>query len=286
MAFRDGVYRARTDDGGLSALPRARRPLERHLLIRVYGDSLSLPRFSDGVRYRQTFPELLRLALAADPDGGMPDLYNRSKPAATAPQLLSEYERDSTYFGPEDDQILIVQCGVCDCAPRPVPRWLRPWIGRLPVVLRRTVIGFLHANRSRLLRAGFAWREVDPQLFRSAVRLMLEKAAGSARAVLVLNIAPTTAAMDAHSPGFARSIEEYNGILHAEVLALGCASVRLVDVHQAIVAERDGVTRYVNQVDGHHITPDGHLLYAHLLLSAIDALGDQHRSNQCERGTS
>ena len=246
-------------------------------LVRVYGDSLSLPRCGDGIGYAQTFPELMRAGLSERSDAASIDLYNRSRSAATAPTLRIEFERDCSYFGPDAEQILVFQCGICDCAPRPVPGWLRAWIGRLPGFLRRRVVGLLHTNRARLLRAGFSWRDVEPALFTASIRAMLLDAAASARAVLVLNVAPTTAAMDAHSPGFSTSIELYNALLRDAVAAVGRTSVVLVDVHSAIAAAPNGVERYVNQTDGHHITPDGHQLYCQLLLRAIDGLG-AHRT--------
>jgi hypothetical protein len=82
----------------------------------------------------------------------------------------------------------------------------------------------------------------------------------------VLTIAPTTEAMDAHSPGLARSIVRYNAIVADAVRAAGGPQVQLVDVHAAIVGQLGGVEQYVNPMDGHHITRVGHALYARLLL--------------------
>jgi lysophospholipase L1-like esterase len=70
--------------------------------------------------------------------------------------------------------------------------------------------------------------------------------------------------MELHSPGLTNSILLYNEIIGTAARDAG-KTVQFVDVHSAILAEADGLRRYMNLTDGHHITREGHSLYARLI---------------------
>src|SRR4051812_21359935 len=95
-------------------------PDRDRLPVVVYGDSLGMPRASDGISYDRTYAELLRETCEDLIPGMQVDLYNRSRSAGTVVSLCDAYREDMIYFG-RPGGVLIVQCGVCDCAPRPVP---------------------------------------------------------------------------------------------------------------------------------------------------------------------
>ena len=234
-------------------------------LLAVYGDSLAMPRVTDGVAYADTYPEVLRAALERA-DGAPIDLYNRSRGGVTIRTLYEDWANDATYFGPAPSGIAVIQCGIVDCAPRPAPRIVRRGLGAMPGPVQRRAIRFLHDHRSTLLRTGSVWRRTRPTVFSAVLRDWLRQASAQVGSLYVLTIAPTTEAMEAHSPGLAGSIERYNELIAHAVGAAASRHVQLVDVHTEILAQPDGVTRYVNQADGHHITTEGHALYARMLL--------------------
>jgi lysophospholipase L1-like esterase len=84
--------------------------------------------------------------------------------------------------------------------------------------------------------------------------------------VYVLTIAPTTEAMDRHSPGLAASIAQYNGLIARAARDAGSAVV-LVDVHGLILGDAAGVLVHINEDDGHHLTAAGHALIADAILA-------------------
>lgn len=232
------------------------------MIIRVYGDSLSLPRRGIGLSHPDTYPELLRSAL------GDVQLYNRSRGGVTLPVMAREmFEPDCTYFDREDETLLVLQLGVVDCAPRPIPRWLRGGISRLPPRLQKPVIGWLHDHRAALLGRGLAWRMTPPEVFAAVYRRLLEHARGRFRHTLCLNIAPTNPGIEAHSPGFGASIALYNTRLAELVGSLQAPEVELVDVHRLILEQPEGLDHFVCPEDGHHITAAGHQLYCRAILS-------------------
>jgi len=101
---------------------------EKRILIRLYGDSLSMPRIVDGIRYIDSFPELLRQGLSELHPGADVLLYNRSMGGAPIGELQQQWENNTFYFGP-GGHLLVVQVGVVDCAPRPLSKKHAPHSG-------------------------------------------------------------------------------------------------------------------------------------------------------------
>jgi hypothetical protein len=239
--------------------------MKRNLLIRIYGDSLSLPRAADGIECGDIYPELLRDSIEARQPGLRVVVFNRSKGGASISELYRQFIDDSVYFPKDHSGILIIQCGIVDCAPRPVPTSVRAWIGRLPLPLRWATTKLLHHLRPYLLRAGIRWSITPIDHFEQALTQWLQKAQLGLERIYVFNIAPTIPETETHSPGLARSIDEYNVVIERTIEKMDPETVVLVDVHRAI-SENDGdLVRFVNARDGHHITKSGHRLYAELL---------------------
>lgn len=236
-------------------------------LIRLYGDSLSLPRAQAGIGFADIYPELLCRQLEAARPGLRASVFNRSAGGAPIAVLEQTYLQDRAYLGPDAAGILILQCGIVDCAPRPIPPAAKALLGHLHARLRQPIVWALHRGRPFLLRNGIRWQATAPGPFEAGLRRILADASRHCEQVYVLNIAPTVPAIERHSPGLTRCIEDYNQRLarvagEFSAAAAGCAV--LVDVHGAITARGD-VATYVSPNDGHHITREGHRLYAELI---------------------
>lgn len=238
--------------------------MERLSLL-VYGDSLGMPRAVDGILFDQTYAELLRAGYERLLPETRVHLYNRSRGGGSAAALYRDYKQDSFYFAKPMADVLVIQGGVCDCAPRPIPFWLRRCISRLPELLKARIIKFIHNNRARLQRAG-SWRETPPAEFKVRFQEWLEHAVCNVGQVYVINIAPTNDEIEAHSPGFRHSIELYNGLIQQAVEAVNATNLGLVDVHAHILTQMEPLDYYVNKKDGHHVTVAGHRLYSELIL--------------------
>jgi hypothetical protein len=241
-------------------------PSTRHL-FRIYGDSLGMPRKSTEIPFQLTYPELLLAKIRVRRPDLAVHLYNRSKPAGTAPELAALYASDSGYFEPVDNQVVIIHCGVCDCAPRPLPPLGRRCVGKLPEPLRKGVTTMIHRHRSAILRAGCSWRNTPPARFSECLQTWFSAAARNAQAVFVLNIAPPTAGIEVHSPGFRASVNLYNQLIAAAVNAVREDGLVLVDVHRAILTQDPEVRSCIDQADGHHLTLAGHDLIADMLFA-------------------
>jgi acyl-CoA thioesterase-1 len=223
------------------------------LRVRVYGDSLALPRpgvVANEERYVALLEEWWR-------SRGQPvELVDRSRANQTLPEVRDWWVHDNAYFGEQVD-VLIAHCGICDCAPRPLRPRERAWVSRLPAPLQEPVVSFVHRFRSQLVRARTI-RVVPAETFRAVYRDWLPKVVQHARRTYVLTIAPTNADLELRSPGFGESIRRYNNIIRETVEELGAGKTTLIDVNRAILKSPDGIDAWVLREDGHHITPRTH----------------------------
>ena len=233
------------------------------LLVRIYGDSLSLPRPADALAPEQTTGELLRAGLLATRPSSPVSVFNRSRGGATAEDLWRLYLQDVGYFGRESDGLIVVQCGVVDCAPRPVPPRIRDKIARLPALLRWPVARALHLLRPLLLRAGLSWRSATPDRFESTMREWLAALSKEKAPVYLVNITPALPSVESHSPGLSASIVHYNDILER---CAAHAGVVLIDAHAAMVSRRERLQEFLTAADGYHLTAAAHRLVADLIL--------------------
>lgn len=124
----------------------------------------------------------------------MVGLYNRSMPGATIVDLYSKWKLDSTYFGAGD--VLIIQSGIVDCAPRPLGPRARNLVGKLPGLIKAKAIQFLHEHRAAILRKGLYSRRTSPARYRRTLERWLRQALENSHRIYVIKIAPTTESMD------------------------------------------------------------------------------------------
>lgn len=249
----------------MNKLEVAKHPAER-FLIRVYGDSLSCPRISEGVAYSDTYPELVASAWRRVLTTTQVHLYNRSFSDATIQNIVKVYSSDSFYFGRPGGDVAILQCGVVDCAPRPIPGKLRALISRMPFGVKERIIRFLHNHRSFLLKSGLMWRVTPPDVFFEAMVRALKMMSPEFSRVYVINIAPTTAEIAIHSPGFPESITLYNSLIKNSIAAVAMTNITLIDIHSEISILPEGISRHISKLDGHHITNAGHRYFAKTIM--------------------
>lgn len=246
--------------------------MEGRFLVRVYGDSLSMPRHSEGVRYFETYPFLIETARRAQFPGERVTTYYRAFADASSERLLTTYRSDAFYFGPLAGDVGILQCGIVDCAPRPLPPKVRSVVSRLPEGLRRSIVSGVHRNRAKMLRAGLLWRVTPPDIFLNSMKALVKEMSETFLRVYVINIAPTTEATEARSPGLSESIGKYNELVRIAVSAAAEPNTKLIDVYRLVSSSPDPMEQFVSSTDGHHILAKAHRVYADAILDHERAL--------------
>ncbi len=231
--------------------------MKQSIKIGLYGDSLSLCRpglVSSDERYMKSIINYYRDLF---PDNPL-ETIQRSKASITSSELATLIQHDNVYYN-WPGEICILHYGIVDCAPRPVANATKEKIAKLPGILKKVFIKYLHNNRRRILLKGKTNYVTTQPVFKANTRSILNSANESYKKVFVINICPTNAETEFRSPGFSRSVEEYNFILSQEVEAVNSEKVVLIDIHSDIKSA-SSMDEYIVKEDGHHITPKTHQL--------------------------
>ncbi len=234
------------------------------MLMTIYGDSLSMPRAVAHVDVSQMYFEHIKEWYMTTHPGQQVYHYNRSIGGASIDLLWQKFWSDTPYFEGIDPKILIIQSGVVDCSPRPLPHWARAFLSTWPSCLRQPIVDFLHRHRPQLLNAGLCWYRTSRQAYEKVIKTWLTTAAPLYQRIYVVNICPTNEAIEQHSPGFSASISAYNQTIKDVIDAMGLGKIKLIDIH-GVIKQQGHIDQMINVKDGHHLTAAGHALIAQLI---------------------
>jgi len=232
---------------------------KKSIVLRIYGDSICLPRVHQGLSLSETYPKLLLQHCRTTHRSA--SLLNRAEAGKTIRDHSACCLVDNVRFGPGSDHILVIQCGVVDCAPRPLPPHIRRRLERKPV------ISFLHRNRPTLLRIGFSFQKVPPVLLKNLLRDGLSDTVVNFNYIVLLTIQPVTDNAEAHSPGWRDNINIYNDMIR-DTAAL-FPNIKVVDIFSILWAKREVLGSYIDPTDGHHLQSSGHRLNFENIRSAL-----------------
>jgi len=235
---------------------------DNQLHIRFYADSLGLPR-GEEILNDQRYISLLCNHWKEKTNSEL-FLLDRARGNHKIREILKWLNEDIRYFG-NKAEFIILQVGIVDCAPRPIPNYLRNIISRLPRVLRSFAINFLHNNRARIQNFGIKYYYTSTEDFKELYSQFVESASKCAKKVFLVNIAPTNKKTENKSPGLSESIVKYNDIIKEIVGNHKGENVYYVDIYSEI-KKHNNIDKYITIEDGHHITIEGHELYAKEIL--------------------
>lgn len=225
------------------------------LFALVLGDSRSLPRVTDNVYYRETFPYLMRVFWERCLKFDSVTVWPLADGSLLVSQVLERYKKFRFYFGGEQLPVCLLMVGLVDCAPRPLSWGARDGLSRWPEPLKQAVIRWLHRLRPLLLSRGWFFRFTEPDAFRETLKDLLEKIAQGFERGYVITIAPAGECNYDRSPGLRESIVEYNKLIAEEVARF--ENLCLVDAWSDFVSGSVPVQAYLND-DGLHFSKAGH----------------------------
>lgn len=242
---------------------------KKTLKIRFYSDSLGLPRgkeISNNQRYISIFKKYL------EDIGYNVEILDRARANYNINDLYQWFSEDNKYFGCNSD-ITIIQEGIVDCAPRPIPKKFRNIVSKLPKNFRNIIVRFLHNYRPTMQKLGIRYYYIIPKDYYNKYMKLLREASNNSQRVYLFNILPTIDKIEAHSPGLSKSINNYNNIIKNIVRTLDRENVYLIDVYSKLKGRNNYISKYINQKDGHHITVEGNKFYADLLIYKEENFG-------------
>lgn len=169
--------------------------------VLIVADSLALPR--DGVSYENTWPAMLAAA--------MPDVtcINRGMRLATTERLVAEGDRGTDCLEWFQPDLVILQLGICDCAPRVLRRSTGAIVYRLPFGLGESISVLLERWRGRKVSNCY----VSIAEYERNLRRYLARASALGVPVLAIAIMPASILLTEKNPGIAAQIETYNAVL-------------------------------------------------------------------------
>jgi hypothetical protein len=188
--------------------------MSRRIRIVALADSLALPRDENGTRvlWDDTWPyrlgeELRDLHLEAE-------VINHGARSMTAPDLIRPHPF-TNHVVLTRPQVIVVQVGIVDCAPRIFSRRANRILSRVPDPLRRLVIDHRSKKRRELIARNPLRRVYTaPDDYRRAMEALKTKLAGLDFPVHVL-VLPVLShpRLDERSPGYSGNVRRYNAIL-------------------------------------------------------------------------
>ncbi|MEW5715677.1 hypothetical protein AB1462_25410 [Pseudomonas sp. SB113] len=132
-----------------------------------------------------------------------------SVPGLDTNQLISMVE---DYYQSIDADVIVVQVGIVDCYPRAIKKIELSLLLRLPGVLNRYVHGWVKRNYAKLItKRGIRYVQLDQ--FKANLQRLHEQFPRSQ--ILVVPIAPPSAAYIMKNPCIEAAVAEYNAVLKA-----------------------------------------------------------------------
>jgi len=232
----------------------------RNKVLRIFliGDSLAVPRSdpSGDIRYRNCYPFLIQQYLENQLQSvHVPVIYDRSQSCCTLPDVVFSWNEEISLQEPD---ILIIQVGVVDCAPRVFTPYQRKVVANLrPRIMRESVLSLVRKYRKHLVRLRGNLTYTSYEQFRqAAIGLSSEADRVGLLGCYFVNIITPSLEMERRSPGFCSNVAKYNEVL--EEVADG-KIVQIVDMDG--IVQRMGHERLLLS-DGIHINKEGHRILA------------------------
>lgn len=231
--------------------------------IVIMADSAAMPRGESwgNIPFEETYPYLFDRELRARLGARAPLVIERGMRFRTMEDVLADWEIEIEAKRPE---VLILQVGGSDCAPRVLSRRQRELVDALPPRLRAVVLSGERRSR-RLVSTLFPGRVYVPlaKFTRLVEEIVRRARALGLRRLVLVNIIPMSAAMEHQMPGVTRNVERYNAVFDAY---RADPLVSFVDLNRLM---RDWGGPDALTLDGMHMTARGQTLFAQELARRV-----------------
>lgn len=171
--------------------------------IVILGDSLSMPRPSDGILFEYTFPHLLHKE-------GYEVINRAGRANDTKRQIqVQNLKDDIQWLNPD---CVVIYLGIVDCAPRIFTRTESILLNLFPHILKQKIINVASKYRYHITR----YRKktyVGSNEFKLNLELIAKEAKDICQNIIFINIANTNEVNEKKSFDFKRNISLYNQII-------------------------------------------------------------------------
>jgi len=199
--------------------------------ILILGDSLCLPRKQpEIVNIYQTWPSLLNA-----------NSHFEIIQIAIGGGTLKTLNEQSVYYVANEPDIVIIQSGIVDCAPRALG-----WLER-EIVNSNRLLGFLihHFFPINLMRKYRKKTYTQKKYFRKLIKELVNRYLNSQ--IIWIGILPASNEYERIVPGISKNIDAYNSIIASEIV-----------VSRGIYLNVNSIPRDCIMTDHHHLNIKGH----------------------------
>jgi hypothetical protein len=236
--------------------------------IALYGDSLACPRHGI-VKSHERYIALLEKYIRSQNDIKYLEIRDNAMGGATIEDLYNQFAEDNTYYELPGN-ILILQTGIVDCAPRPINEKIRGRISRLPHIAKTLAIKYIHKNRASLINKSGGHVKIELTKFVDLMQVFLNEGIKNYQKIFIINICPTNSAIEQHSPGLSRNIEKYNNAIGELVTNTKSEKIHLINVNGLVKNDLNNIDKYIVKEDGHHIHAITHAWIADEIIHCLN----------------
>lgn len=239
--------------------------------IVIIADSLSLPRPEShgNIPYEETYPYLLDVSLRNQLGTNAPIIMEKGKRGRTITEVVDDWQEYVSWRKPD---IVIVQAGIVDCAPRVFLPNQRDFVGRIRIRFIREILLKLVSKYRRMIIKTCPNKVYTPlPIYRDAATKLTELAKqDNVQALIFINIVFPPDFLESKSPGFQENVRLYNEALEQCKAKPG---VYVVDLN-GLFREQGNAEGHL-LYDGHHLSVEGNRCLAkHLEYIVTQLLAD------------
>jgi lysophospholipase L1-like esterase len=242
-------------------------------IVTIVGDSLSMVRPQNGIRYRDTYPFKLQELLGGE--------YHITLFSQRANTVFNEYRKvmnDGMLYTVPD--FFIFHLGIVDCSPRlfgPKEQEVVYFFSTLPIFKHITslIINFLSKHRPFFTKH-FPKTYVSKENFKKSFEFITGQIRKRTNAkIIFINIADTSDLAKNRSYGYHENITEYNKIFE-DIINRNKDLCSLIDFYEVTNSESKR-NKYLLP-DNHHLSIEGHKMLSELLHQNIKKLTTEDQS--------
>lgn len=235
---------------------------QKFLNLIVYSDSLAFRRASQPCDLGFTYPFLLK-ELIENQWGVRVNLLLRGWGGVRINELRHILGRDLGYLRGDSETltIAVLQLGIVDCAPQPFTYFFASLLGRMPLLGPKLLM--ILGRYRRTLQIFWSYRPTSPSRFKAEYARMVRMCIGSKFRPIGVGMPLPPLDIEDRSPGFRSSVNYYNELIRSIIPESFC------DIEGKL---SESSRQQFLMEDGHHLTVQGHRLYAEELFGRLAKL--------------
>lgn len=238
--------------------------MSRKIKIAIIADSMCLPRGEKegDVPFEATYPIVLE------------DTFNNYVNKEKKPRFIVKGKRSRTLLEVKDEwkevidfikpEIVIVNVGITDCAPRILNEKKRKIVDGIKIdFVKNSIINYLKKNRTKLILKDPTKRFVTIEVFEKEYKNIINYLTPKTQKIIFIGILNVSEDLERKSPGYLESVKLYNSVLSS---GADNKKIYFLDVNKEFEQNNFNECRLD---DGYHFSVKGNSIVAGALFDIL-----------------